>query len=125
MAKVDLASNVTGGASVVANAIPDSQKNPRHNLWCDGNYVTTVRAKTFEEACKLAAVDHPGKTFVGPPLDTSKQKKRKDSQRKNLFVMQDGQPVYFSTEIADTHADAKAQAQAKHPRVELLCEDDI
>ena len=87
--------------------------------------MTTVRAETFDEACAIGAKAHPGKQFTGPPPDKTKLKKKGDSPRKNLFVMTDGQLEYFTTEHAATHAEAKAQAQAKHPGVELLSEDDF
>jgi hypothetical protein len=128
MAKVNFGAGITANAAVAVNK-EVVEMHPRHNLWCDGVYVTTVRAETFGDACKLAAVDHPGKTFSGPPLDTSKLKRVMHGQqatlRKNIFVMKDGRLEYFTTELAATHADAKAQAQAKHPNVELFCEEDL
>ena len=125
MAKVDLSAAVTADAGVTANAIPQAQASPRYNLYSEGEYLTTVRAETFEEACAIGAKDNPGKTFTGPPADKQKLKKKGDSPRKNLFVIKNGQLEYFTTEIAATHAEAKAQAQAKHPGAELLSEDDF
>ena len=135
MAKVDFSAAVTGDGAAAASYVGPLPKDgilpPRHNLYAVNaagkrEYVDTERADTFEDACKLAAKNHPGKEFTAtPPVDNNKMKKRKDSPRKNIFVMQDGQPVYFTTERADTHAAAKAQAEKKNPGVKLLCEDDL
>ena len=135
MAKVDFSAAVTGDGAAAASYVGPLPKDgilpPRHNLYAVNaagkrEYVDTERADTFEDACKLAEKNHPGITFTAtPPVDRAKLKKRKWSMRKNIFVMQDGNPVYFTTEHAMTHAEAKAQAQKKHPGVTLLCEDDF
>jgi len=130
MGKVDFSAAVSVDASVAVDETPAVALPPRYNLYCVGDkgaeYVTTERANSYSEARDLATAKYPGKEFTDqPPVSSSKLKKRKDSPRKNIFVMRDGQPEYLTTEIADTHAAAKAQAQAKHPSLDLLCEDDL